>query len=320
MRPDDSILFLKKIRIEQLTPKLKDEVVEFAKDVGFEKTDVAVNKIDFIYKVFKKQQRTAYEDQKRLKKAEKLIMKLNTLHQRIMNQERTRRKDESKRKVKLKLIEGGMSISKKTRDLLGSIGITDESIMSQAEELFGLENIKERVEFVEMMTADSDVVKKLFSMYPETILIPDMGDFISELEAIDTKKEMIDGWSNLRGSNLPPWADFDTSPGILLDSFHDIERLLELKLPEPVEEKKEVKYRGKPMNPRDFIKVVEALGFEAVRETKHGLLMRRGDSILCVQRSHRAQAQLNRSVVKIKLTEAGVDLDRFENTRKGLRL
>lgn len=324
----DTEALLKRMKLRQLEPALQREILEFAEQMGYETTITASSNLHFLLKLYKAEMAKEKKSRKALKKAEELILRLSSLHYDIIRREGERRKEELKRKIPFTGIRGGAPISEKTRRALESIGITDEAVMEQAVELFGDAKIDERVGLVNSTNLGDKVIKKVFGTHPETILIPNDGDFVSELDAMEIKKAIIDDWSEARGLPPPPWADYLQTPGILLDSYHDISRLLGLKvseekdaMPEESEEKRKVNYTGKPMVPADFIKVVIELGFEVTRESKHGILLRNASGVvMCVQKAHRKQEELNPSTIKKKLREAKIDLDEFERTRRDLHL
>ncbi|MFH1685301.1 MAG: hypothetical protein ABH983_03255 [Candidatus Micrarchaeota archaeon] len=313
---------LKKVKIRQLDPIIQSEAIGIAKEFGIEESIKSNSTLHFLYQNCCKQEAKEKKSRERLQKAKNIILSLVALSEAVTHRETKRRKQEQERKRSFRLVTEELKASKKTIELLKSIGIYDEKIAGQAEAMFGVDSIELRVEFIEYLDLDTETKKKLFGSWPNVLLIPDEEEFISELESIGTKKKMITIWSQTSEKPIPIWADFRIFPGILLDEYHDIARLLDLEEQEQVEEseKKEVTYKGKPMYPNDFAKVVEALGFEKMRESNHGTLFRRGDNIMCVQRSHKAQTQLNKSVVKAKLVESGVDLNEFEEKRRELRL
>jgi hypothetical protein len=323
MEPEDVGANLKKIRLEMLEPDLQREITELAAEMGYEATIASSSSLHFLYKIYQTEKARGERSAKALKKAEDMILRLSSLHHAITQREEQRRKEGRKMKIPLTLIEGGLSVSKKTRELLNSIGIEDENAIIKAEELFGEKKIEERVGLVQSTTLGKELVKKAFAAYPETILIPNEDDFISELDAMENKKAILDGWAKSGERPLPAWADYNQTPGILIDTYEDITRQLEIPMPAaaPLKIGKEITYRGRPMDPDDFMKVVKAMGFVEVREANHGTLLRDAKSnIMCVQKAHRKQMELNPSTIKKKLQESSVDLDEFERTRRELRL
>ena len=311
---------LRKIKLGQLEPGLQQEILQFASEMGYETTISSSTSVHFIYTLYESERAKERKDRKALRKAEDLIMRLSSLHLAVVEREQQRRQQERKIKIPLTMIEGGLSIGKKTRELLGSIGIEDEKVIVQATALFGDAKLEERVDIVKTAAIGDELTKKLFKAHPETILIAKDDDFIAELEAIESKKLMLESWGETKANGLPVWADFNKLPGILLDSFEDITRQLGIKIDEPPEEAKRPKYEGKPMDPEDFTKVIMEMGFEPKREAKHGVLMEREGTFLCVQRGHRKQEMLNTATIKKKLTEAGINLDEFEEIRRMLKL
>ncbi|MCI0504203.1 hypothetical protein L0Y65_05865 [Candidatus Micrarchaeota archaeon] len=324
MEPGDYAPALKKIKVGALEPELQREICELAAELGYEATITASSSLHFLIRLYRAEKAKDRAGADRLKKAEDMILRLSSLHFAITQREEQRRKEERKKKMPLTLIEGGLRVSDRTRKLLNSIGIESEGVIIRAEELFGERKVGERVVLTLSTTLGEEVVRKVFAAYPETILIPKEDAFLSELDAMENKKAMLDGWAQSNGRPLPAWADYNQTPGILLDTYADIARQLDIELPpevRPTQPEKEVKYRGKPMHPDDFMKVVKTLGFAEVRHATHGTLLRddRGN-VMSVAKSHRSQAELNSPTIKKKLVEAGVDLDQFEEKRRQLKL
>jgi hypothetical protein len=323
MEPGDYAPILKKIKVGMLEPGLQHEIAELAAEMGYEATITASSNLHFLFKIYQAEKARAGASAEALKKAEDMILRLSSLHHAIIQREEQRRKTERKRKAPLNLIEGGLLVSKKTRELLLSIGIEDESTVIKAEELFGEKLVGDRVELVLASTLGKEVVKKVFARYPETVLIPKEDDFISELEAMENKKAVLDGWAKSNERPLPVWADYDETPGILIDTYEDITRQLGIPLPKQAPEKieKERSYQSRPMDPDDFKKVVKALGFQELRETTHGTLMRDGGgNTMCIQKAHRGQMELSAPTLKKKIKESGIDPEEFEGKRRELGL
>lgn len=323
MEPGEFESALKRIRVGMLEPAMQREVAELAADLGYEATITSSSNLHFLLRLYRAEKAKDEASARRLKKAEDMILRLSSLHHAIIRQEEQRRTVERKKKIPLTLIEGGLSAGRKTRELLNSIGIEDENVIARAEGLFGEKGVGERVDLVKSTTLGEELVKKVFGAYPETILLPKDDDLISELEAMEGKVEMVEGWARNVGRPLPAWADYHQTPGILLDTYEDIVRQLEIPLPVPAPAKaeREIEYHGKPMDPGDFMKVVKAMGFAEMREATHGTLLRDGKgNIMCVQKAHRKQMMLNPSTIKKKLRESEVDLDEFERKRRELRL
>jgi len=316
---------LRKLKLEQLEPALRREILEFAATMGYEATITSSSSMHFVFELYQAERAKEKKSRESLEKAEDLILRLSSLHHDIIKREDERRRDERKKKLPPSLPSRGgpLPVSKKTRDLLGSIGIEDEGVIEQAVGLFGDAKVEERVELAKASNLGEELLKKVFGAHPETILIPKEDDFASELDSMEIKRAIIDDWAEAREILPPPWADYERTPGILLDTYHDISRLLALEVPEEVEEPAEsgIRYMGKPMDPDDFLKVALAMGFEIAREAKHGTLLKNADGdIMCVQKGHRKQQELNASTIKKKLNEARVDLDRFEEKRREMRL
>ncbi|MEW6035099.1 MAG: hypothetical protein AB1529_00660 [Candidatus Micrarchaeota archaeon] len=313
---------LRKMKVGELDPELRSEIATLARELGRGSAITASSSLHFLLKLYRAEKAKERGREKALKRAEELILRLSSLHHDIQKRESERRREERGRRIPFPAIRESVIVSGKLREMFGSIGITDEGVMGRAVELLGEERAGERVDMVKLMDIGPELTKRLFSEHPDTVLIPKEDDFVSELEAIEAKKGMIDSWREANGREPPMWADYDKTPGILVDTYEDITRLLNLEPPETAgAEQKEARYRGKPMDPDDFSRVVMAMGFSGVRESKHGRILSDGKgNIMCVQRAHRKQEQLNPSTIKKKLTEAGVDLDEFEKKRRELKL
>ncbi len=310
------------MKVGELDPALQSEIAALARELGQDTAITASSSLHFLVKLYEAEKAKERGREKALKRAEELILRLSSLHHDIQKRESERRREERGRRIPFPTIQGSVIVSGKLREMFESIGITDEGVMGRAVELMGEEKAEERIGMVKLMDIGPELTKRLFAVHPETILIPREDDFVSELEAIEAKKGMIDSWREANGREPPMWADYDKTPGILVDTYEDITRLLNLEPPESAGGRiKEVRYRGKPMDPDDFARVVMAMGFGEVRDARHGKILSDGKgNIMCVQRAHRKQEQLNPGTIKKKLTEAGVDLDEFEKKRRELKL
>ncbi len=321
MDPGEYAPILKKIRLGMLEPELQREVAELASELGYEATITAESNLHFLFRIYQAEREKEKRSARALKKAESLILRLSSLQHAIAKREEQRREKEKGKRMPRGAHGSAIEAGKRTISLLGTIGIEDEKVMGLAEELLGEKGVEERVVLVHSTILGNNLVRKFFSAHPEVILIPKNDDFVSELEAMEAKMEMVDSWSESHGRKAPAWADYNITPGILLDSFDDIARQLNIEIEAEERPESGVKYRGKPMDPDDFMKVVSAMGFAVVREATHGTLMRDGEgNIMCVQKAHRKQMELNTSTIKKKLVEAKVDLDGFEMKRRELKL
>lgn len=323
MEMGDYERLLKSIRVSMLEPGLLREITELADELGYETAIKSSSSLHFLLRLYRAEQAKEKRSAKALKKAEDIILRLQGLQHPVVQRENARRTEERRKRFPLKLIEGGLSVSRKSRESLNSIGIEDEGVIIRADEMFGEKTIEERVGLVKASTLDLALLKKVFGTHPDIILIPHEDDLVAELDAIEGKKMVIDIWSTQAGKDLPVWADYNKTPGILVDTYEDISRQLSIPVPDQAfsKEKKGAKYRGRPMDPSDFMKVVEELGFVAVRQATHGTMMKDGKGgIMCIQKAHRSQMVLQPATIKKKLAEAGVDLDEFEKKRREFKL
>ena len=269
------------MRIGDLEPELRNEIQEFVSEIGYDITITDSTSLGFLVKVYENK-----KDRETLKKAEDMIMKLSTAQNTIRERESNRRKKEREKSgvFRIRKLGGEVTVSKKSRELLQSIGITDENVIAVAEGFLGSEKIEERVGYVKATIFGADLAKKIFGNFPELILINSDDMFISELEAMESKKVMVDEWTKTRGGMGPLWVDYNQTPGILLDSFRDIQRQLDIPFPPPVEEKEEFKYVARAMRKRDLLKVLDRLGYELVRKGKE--LVFKGPTSLTISDPH----------------------------------
>jgi hypothetical protein len=204
--------------------------------------------------------------------------------------------------------------------LFNSIGITEERKMRRILILTDKDTIKLRLEYaVEAIGAE---LATAILGRRSRLLYQEEKDFVDALDTMGKKKALIDITEANEGP-VPEEYDYRQNPDVLFKSFKAIIDALNIKRMDVVTEGKEEgpKYRGKPMEPGDFISVIEVLGFSMTREAKHGIMFTNEEGVVMgVQRAHRKQMMLNPSTIKKKLQEAGVDLDEFERARRGLGL
>ncbi|MDD5172338.1 MAG: hypothetical protein PHF60_04870 [Candidatus ainarchaeum sp.] len=318
---------LKKIKIGELDPELRHEVLELATEMGHETTITSSSRADVLLRLYRAEKAKEKKSQKRLKKAEKLILAVSSLQ--FNRSQAVAREEEKKGKARIPgaAIEAMFPVNTAMKRLFESIGITDEKAIISVVEALGEEKTKERIELVQSMRLEEDLLKKVMPLRWTVLQEANDGAFLQSLERVEIKKDIIDAWAKANNRLPVEEANYNKNPGVLWEDFQTISRMLDIKPPEepwikPPETSKreEIRYRGKPMDPEDFIKVVMSLGFAVIREAKHGVLLGQGDAIMSVQRGHRRQEQLTTGTIKKKLTEAGVDLDEFEKARRGLGL
>ncbi|NYZ77059.1 hypothetical protein H0O02_01965 [Candidatus Micrarchaeota archaeon] len=318
-------LFLKKMRVGELDRELQENVLAVANELGYESAVRTTSNLAFLWELYNSERVKQKRSRTKLKKAENLILKLASLDYGRVREEarREERKAGEKRPFSavvppLRAVTG---ISERLRKIFESIGLSDEKVMEKAVESLGEKEIEERAELALSSRLGEKTVKALFSSSPKLILEQ---DFWFRIETIEQKKEMLD-WESKR-KTLPPELDYRSSPAALLKDYEEIAHLLELKPAATVYqlelEKPKVRYRSKSMDPRDFVKAIKELGFEFVREAKHGWLYAHSitNAIMSIQRPHISQFELNGSTIKKKLVEAGINLDEFEEVRMRLKL
>jgi hypothetical protein len=329
MDTSESASFLRKMKLGELVPDLRQQVIELASRMNYETTLKASSSLYFLFELYQAEKAKEEKSQDALKKAEDLIIRLETLQHSVMA--RSARKGKEKEKEhgpQFRKIEVEILINDKTRKLFSSIGITDETVMAKTIEAMGERKTEERIELVHATNLGNELTRRFFPAYPELLIEPNDEQFVNELEILEMKKAVVDCWVLANGRPPPQGADYGNNPGIMLESFHEIARQLGAEIPEAVKknleaaEKKVAKYRGKPMHPDDFIKMAQAFGFSIVRKSKHGVLMKNEQTgkIMCVQISHKSQKQLNAPTIKDKLKDSGIDPDLFEEKRRELGL
>lgn len=315
---------IRKVRLGQLEPELQKELLEFASEIGYESTVKTSGRLDFLWKFYQAEKVKERRSKKMLKKAENLILRLESLRHEAQSRElerQEREKGKERWRVPSAAVAVPITVSERMRKIFESIGIEDEKTMAAAIELLGEPRVETRVELIHASEVGGELAKKVFSSVPERLLVADDDQFLADLSAAESKKEIIDSWGRERGLPLSE-AAYQKEPSLLFEEYHEIARLLELKTPEslPTPAEEGPKYRGKPMEPDDFGKVVMALGFSFVRKARHGDMLRddRGN-IIMIGKPHQG-GLLGAFAIKKKLEEAGVDLKEFEEKRMEMRL
>jgi len=329
MDTSESASFLRKMKLGELVPDLRQQVIELASQMNYETTLKASRSLYFLFELYQAEKAKEEKSQDQLKKAEDLIIRLETLQHSVMARSARKGKEKEKeRGPQFRKIEVEIAISDKTRKLFSSIGINDETVMAKTIEAMGERKTEERIELVHATNLGDELTRRFFPSYPELLAEPNDEQFVNELEILEMKKAVVDCWVLANGRPPPQNADYGNNPGLLLESFHEIARQLGAEIPEAVKrsleevEKKVVKYRGKPMHPDDFIKMAQAFGFSIVRKSKHGVLMKNEQTgkMTCVAIAHRKQQLLNPGHVGKNLADMGIDRDDFEEKRRELGL
>jgi hypothetical protein len=273
---------LKRMKVGELEPLLQKELIEIATGLSGECTLTKASSVHAFYRMYAEEKAKEKKNRRMLRKAEEMISRLASLNlhhdaqqslnrrQAIQQREASRRREERGRKVPLTPLPAAIMISARMRSLFESIGITHTRDMEQAVGVLGEEKAAERIGMVHAMTIAESLVKKVFAEHPETIRIPRDADFYYELESIEAKKALLDTQKSAGKGPLPPWADYDITPGILVDDYHHISRLLSIPVPAeaPQEaEEKKPRYTGRPMKIGEMKATLSVLGWEFVRFT-----------------------------------------------------
>lgn len=264
---------LKKIRIGELEPGLRDEVLRLATEMEHEVTITSASRADVLLKLYRAERAKEKRSLKRLKKAEKLILAISTLH---LDSTRRAAAQEAKKENKVRMpasaIEAALPLSAALRKAFESIGITDEKAISAVVESVGEMKAMERLDLVQGMKLDPELIKKVMPLKP-LVLIELDDSFLQSIETLEAKKEMIDSWSKANTRMPPEEANYNKNPGVLWEEFHVIARILEARppeLPKVTEEKikpkkAKVRYVSRPMKRTELFASLEELGFKFSR-------------------------------------------------------
>ncbi|MEW6722821.1 MAG: hypothetical protein AB1324_06165 [Candidatus Micrarchaeota archaeon] len=218
---------LKRIKLAQLDPQLMDEVITLAGEHGYEVTITASSSAHFLFRLYQAEKKREKKSLKRLKRAEKLIMKLAGLyhlrHEAEGKAQKKARDDEKKEKrAGFAMMEAELRVGARMRGLFESVGIVDEKEMQEALMVLGEAKAEERVLAARNAPVGLALMKKVLAESPEVIRIPDEREFSGELEAMPLRRGIIDLWKGERRGELPVWADYEFSPNVLLADFGTI--------------------------------------------------------------------------------------------------
>ncbi|MFN7991058.1 MAG: type II toxin-antitoxin system HicA family toxin [Candidatus Micrarchaeia archaeon] len=313
---------LRRMRLGALEPGLRREVVDVAIELGHESAITSDTKLHFLLKIYLSEKAREKGREESLRKAEDLIMRLSSLHYEAHRQEMERRKSQRK-SAPVRWSGSEIPISGRTKELLESIGITDEKAMAGIVEVIGDEKVAERVGLVHISDLGADLTKKLFSAKPEMMLTARDDDFIMAIETLETKRSMID--SALPAA--PPVEPlYHRIPEVMFEDYHDLATLLDLKPPEQqpepavLEEEKKQKLRVSPITPDDFIKVLRGFGFAMKSGGPHRVLTNDEGMVAVVQSGHGSNKEFGPGLVRMKVRDIGLSIEDFEKKRKELGL
>lgn len=317
---------LRKTRVGELEPRLQEEIVQLASNLGYERTIASNSNLSFLFDIYQAEKVKKNRGNAQLKKAEKMIMRLATLKHdslkaQLQPEERTRQED--RRPFGAIMTGLPIMLSDRLKKIFTSIGITDERIMEKAVETIGEKKAEERVELILSSTLDEDTIKGIFRFHPLLIIELPEEKFVASIESMETKKDILDAWKKANGRTPP--LDYVLDPEVLLTDLSMFSQLLGKKTEEPKVQKeteeKNVKYRAKPMDPRDLVKVlVKGLGC-TVREGDHYVVTYpKTGKTTAISKSHQAQTQISRPAMKNLFRQLGIDEDEFEKKRQELGL
>jgi hypothetical protein len=259
---------LRGIKLSQLDPELLDCVLELAAEHG-EITIAGSTNLHFLIQIYRAEYAREKRDIDRLNKAENLILRLAGLHP--LHHEEHREENQSRgfagRKALSNLmVENGMAIGRKERELFESVGITDEKEMQKAISLIGEGKIAERVRLASSSRLGPGLAKLVFGENPSVLSVPKDEDFEVELRAMENKKGLIDKWVAVSGEPLPIWANYTESPNVLLVNYANLYRALVL----GSKSVKAADFAAGPENDMHVVKLLREIGLSI--EDRGGML------------------------------------------------
>ncbi len=304
---------LKRIKIGSLEPALQEEVFQLAREMEYESAIKSSSNLHFLFKIYQAETVKRRRSEKLLRKAEDLILRLATLHQGRIERE-VKGKKKEKRKPRLPA-EVSITISKKMEELFRSIGISDEKVMVQTVEVLGEEATINRIDLIHLTRLGDEVVKKVFGIFPQVLLEPKEENFLLELDTLENKKAIIDGWLESHES-LPSAADYSKRPDVLFEDYHKISGLLGIEEKSEEEEapEEEVKYRPKAMRNRDMWKVLEGLGYQLKRKKKEMTFEGPEGKTLTISNPH--DGEYDPITIRRIIRDMGIKPDEFEKARR----
>lgn len=259
---------LKGIRLNQLEPELLDSVLELAAEHG-EVTIASSTNLHFLLSIYRSECAREKKDIERLKKAEDLIMRcagLVPLHHDEYRSEGQGKGFAGRKALSHLMLDGGMAIGRRERDVFESIGITDEKEMAKAISLLGVEKISERVKMAKSSRLGESLAKHVFGENPSVLCTAKDSDFEMELRAMENKKDLVDKWAKASGMPLPIWADYNESPNVLLVQYTNLYRALVIGHTDG----KVASFSAGPENELHVMKMLTEIGLSI--EEKNGML------------------------------------------------
>ncbi len=312
-------VLLRRIRVSQLEPELRREVLEFAGEMGYEGTVNASSRLHILLDIYNAEKAREKKSKRVLRKAERLIMKLAGLHYATAVMEARGPQVQKKKEQPFGRATEAMEllISPRMTALFESIGIHNEKVMAQAIGLLGEKKIEERVTLILASNISQELAKKLFQRQPGMLLEPDDANFLKTLVDLETKKDIVDTWAKARETRAP----YGNAPQILLIDYSELGQALGL-LRERKEEmagpstgkKEEIKYRPVPMRFRDMLKVLKEFGYR-VKSTKNETILERADGRILVM-SGEHTGEISVAVVRAVIREIGATPEKFEEVRR----
>jgi len=313
---------LRKLKLGRLDPALQNEIVDFADEMGYERTITSEDSLHFIFRIYQAEKAKEKRSRRMLKKAEDLIMKLASLQYETRQREIRSGAKEEKKAPLSRWSEAPITIGKRLTALFESIGITQQATMELIVGIIGERKAVERVELILASNIGQPLAKKLFGARPEALFEPRDEIFLSMISDIETKKEIMDRWSTAR--DIPEEKRmYNRNPPLLFESHAEISRILGLekqeasvtedRAPQPLKEER-AKYRPIPMRNTDLWRVLEEFGYELKRHRNEMVFANAEGRTLTIGAPH--NRMYDPIVIRHIITDMGTTPEKFEAVRQ----
>jgi predicted RNA binding protein YcfA (HicA-like mRNA interferase family) len=307
------------ITVGSLEPALRKEVMDVASELGREGAVTEKTSLHFLLRLYQAEKAKEKGREEALRKAECLIPRISALIHEAHAKEMERKRAEGGKKPFHWGEPAEMPLSSRAISLLESVGITDRRTMAHIVDLLGEGILEERVELIHSSHLGQTASKALFGHKPDLLVEGDEGGFARSLEDMEAKKQMVDNRYSELGMDGPVYINY---PEILVDSFHEVARIMEIRPsqgePAPAEDGKRRKLRVSPIGPDEFIKVLRAMGFEIKSNGPHRVLSHEDGRVSVVQSAHGPNKEFGAGLIRMKLRESGITVEDFQKKRTEL--
>jgi hypothetical protein len=181
---------LKRMKVRELEPALRDEVLELAKEMDYERTIKASSNLHFLYVLYQSEKKKRRKSREALKKAENLIMTIATLQhteRAILSEKKGKKK---KRRMKRSTTDTQIVVSPKLLKAFRSIGIRDEAVVVRTVELLGEVEAKDRIDEI-LDKLGSKAAKKTYGANPKLLQEPNRRRFSENLDKFTAQQGTI---------------------------------------------------------------------------------------------------------------------------------